>query len=489
MYNRSNEIANLSQRHPLFVVVDIGTTRVKAALFDDRGVIFASSSIMMPLEKNADIYEIRPVIWLDAVASVIRDISSKNDCSDVVGLCISGAGPTLVALDAKMLPVRNAISWMDWRAADEANEISALSGKSVDASWLAAKFLWMKRSETDLFEKTAFVMQPLDYVAAVFTGEPGISIVSETFNAVPEDIWLAAGLPSGVLPRRFRMGEVIGKLSGKWASFLGLPSGVAVVAGTGGADVVEVLLGTALFEQHIVCDKSGTSEGLEMFSERKVELPGMFIVPHPFVAGAWHIGGMMSSGGKALEWFLRSFYPKTATFEDLSLEAETVEPGCGGLVFLPYLFGERTPVWDRNAKGVFFGLSVEHERRHMARAVMEGVAFGMSQIIGIFSSGGLAPKEIVATGKPSSNFLWNQIKADVSGLPLKTTGEIEAELLGLSIITSNALGLTTDLVETSRRLVRFDNFFYPSKEYAHVYRKNYYIYSELYSSLKKLFHS
>jgi xylulokinase len=473
----------------LIVAVDIGSTRTKAALFDESGhlVAKASSSSQVLMGDDRGKAEAYPEEWLRATQASVRQVTEGVDRHQIAAICIASEGPTLVALDESLNPTRPALLWMDYRAKEEARRLTGDLGKRVDPSWIPPKALWMLREEPENFARTRWIVQPLDYVAAVLTGEVRFSIVSEDFNAIPTAMWEAASLPPRIVPPRIVMGEVQGHLRQKWADSMGLPGGIPVVAGTGGVDALQVILGTATLREGLICDKAGTSEGIEVLSRAHINDERFFIVPHPLVAGHFHVGAMMSTTGKAFEWLRTSFYPEGTTYRQVLQEASRSAPGACGLVFLPYLMGERSPVWDERARGVFFGLSLAHRRADCARAVLEGVALGIDQIIRILEGHGVRPEEIRVAGGPARSNLWNQIKADITGLPVRVCSVPEVELLGLAIIAGYALNLYPDLKKAAETMVRFKKTLFPRPEMGSLYEGHRKVYERLYPSLKSLF--
>lgn len=469
------------------ICVDIGSSRTKAALFRKNGHLVAVEAHSSHRRKSRALTEALPIEWLEATLYCIRRVARSIRKEDIIALIIASEGPTLVAVDRSLRPVAPALLWMDNRAVSEAKELSATTGKPVYPSWIPPKALWMSRNQNEVFKKVAWILQPLDYITSLFTGEVRFSVVSDVFNAAPHALWNATGLPDSLIPPEIVMGEIQGTLLPKWADEMGIRAGIPVVAGTGGVDAIQVILGTATLEEGLVCDKAGTAEGIEVVTDRMISDPRFFVAPHPIIPGKFHAGGMMSTTGKALDWFRECFYPGKTSWEYVLSEAGKANPGAGGLIFLPYLSGERTPIWDEKARGVFFGISQAHTRQDFARAVLEGVALGMDQIISILKSYGVAPLEMRTAGWPARSALWNQIKADVTGLPVRVSKVPEVELLGLAIIAGWAIGIYSDLREAALDMVRFQSTIYPRREIMPVYEPLKAVYGSLYQSLKPHF--
>jgi len=476
-------------KHRYLISVDIGSTRTKAALFDMNGTLVARHSCPSgPLTgREGSMVEARPEDWLRAASVSVRQVAETVEKNAIEGICIASEGPTLVALDRALNPVCPAMLWMDSRAGAEAEELSSMVGRKVPPSWLPAKALWLSRHEPEIFGRVSHFLQPLDFVASTITGEVKFSIVSQDFNAAPKDMMEASGLPLSMFPARVTMGELHGRVRASWASMLGVPEGLPVIAGTGGVDAIQVVLGTGTLEEGIVCDKAGTSEGIEVVSRKALEDSRFFVAPHPLVPGFFHVGGVMSTTGKALEWFRRTHYGPKVSYHYIMREAGSVPPGAEGLIFLPYLMGERTPLWDEKARAVFFGLSLLHRRAHLARAVLEGVAFGMEQILSLLRSHGIPMEEIRVAGGPSRSHLWNRIKADVTGLPVRVCAVPEVELLGLAILSGKSLGVYDDIKKAVSKMVRFRALINPRMAAPGWYERNREKYNHLYDALKHLY--
>ncbi len=474
---------------PLLIAIDIGSTRTKAAVFDMEGHLLskASHSSNLILHDESGRAETKPQEWLTASVAAIKKAVSRIERSHCAALCIASEGPTMVLVDKMLKPLVPALLWMDRRAYREARILSERVNGRVDAASITAKALWFSRNRPAVMKKAAAVIQPLDFVAAHFTGMLRFSVVSHDFGAIPRHLWNIADLPSHLLAEPIIMGNVIGGLVKKYADAMGLPEGLPIVAGTGGVDAIQVILGTSTLEEGIACDKAGTSEGIEVISRTRIQDERLFVAPHPVLPGYFHVGGIMSTSGRALAWFRDTFFHPWTPFQRALIEAGQTPPGSEGLIFLPYLLGERTPVWDEKARGVFFGISLCHRRGHFLRAVMEGVALGIDQILKVISSHGISVREMRVAGGPSRSKLWNQIKADVTGLPVRVASVPEAELLGLAILAGHGISLYPDLKKAAEELVRFKKTVLPDSDRMPIYEAHKEKYGALYENLKSLF--
>lgn len=469
------------------LVAEIGSSRIRAAIFDACGNKKSLASVTTRFEFNKAYAEFDCDLWFSELIKVMKGALERAQATSVDGICVSSCGPASVFLDKNLNPVRKGILWMDSRAVAESAFLSDKIARYIPPAFPVSLALWLKYHEQRSYEQIAYICQPLDYFSFMLTGRICRSCVSDSFTAFPESAWKAASLPDSILPEKIFFGELIGNLKDRFASLLSLPAGIPVYAGSGGADVIETLLGTSCFDCDILCDKTGTSEGLEAVSIKKVEDKGVFSVLHPFLKGKWHAGAVIASSGKAFEWFLRSFYGENSSFDLMTNEAAGVPAGSGDLVFLPYLAGERGPIGDPDAKGVFFGLRLSHSRRDLARAVMEGIGFALRQIVDVFRKHGISPKIIRVGGSPSRNSVWNSIKADILNIPFQPVCEPETELLGLSLITAVASGLYGNFIEASKKIVKFKDIVCPNDAHRDVYDRIYSKYISLYPALAKFF--
>ena len=465
------------------LAIEIGSTRVKVAIFDELGNKIISDFCNLTSFTVLDrISEYDPTIWLEAVSSTVKKAIEFGNIKNIDGICVCSCGPISIFLNEKLEPVRNAIVWLDSRAYEESKFIKNKTGKFIPEDFPAPVTLWIKNHELDIFKKIKYVMQPLDYVTSFLVGEPSLSYASEEFTAFSNYSWTGAELSEDLLPKKYKCGELVGHVSESASLKFGIKSGIPVFAGTGGADVLEAILGANCLEKDIILNKTGTSEGLEALAEVKPNDIRFFSVPHPFIDKLWHVGAVMSSSGKALEWFKNSFYGRCTIYKEIELEASIVKPGSEGLIFLPYIDGERFPDFDPEACGIFYGISSRHTAKHFARAVMEGLGFALKQALEIFNSYGIYPKIMRVSGKPSYNDIWNKIKANILGMPVMTLAEPESELLGIATIIASSLGIYENVALASKKMFKEGKVFEPDLNTKDVYDKNF----EIYKKLQKL---
>lgn len=470
--------------------IEIGTTRVKTGIYDLDGnqLIEESCSHSVIYDKKSGAAESPVLNWWFSLKKTIRKTLSKIDPAELKAICVGSHGPTLVALDKKFNPVGNSILWMDRRGSNEAEFLSKKLGvKSNDLAWFVPRAMYLKNNNPESFKKVRHFVQPLDYINCKLTGNIRTSIVSKTIKIWDEKTIEASGLPRELFPDEITMGDNVG-LTTKYASEeTGLPVNIPVIAGTGGADFIEVLISSGSLKKGVVCDRGGSSQGVNICWDKPFGDKRFFEANHPLMEGLYHISGLMATTGKALHWYKNLYYGKGAHFEKFFEDASKSQPGSKRLIFLPYLTGERTPWWDSNARGVLFGLSLEHTKHDIVRSILEGTGFGINHILRLFKLHGASASEIRVCGGQAKSPLWNQIKADITNLPVITNKVSDGSTLGLAIIAGVGSGIYKNIVETANSIVKTAQVFEPNESNHKVYSQMQEIYENLYPALKTQF--
>ncbi|HEY0444126.1 MAG TPA: FGGY-family carbohydrate kinase, partial [Candidatus Limnocylindrales bacterium] len=277
------------------------------------------------------------------------------------------------------------------------------------------------------------------------------------------------------------VGSVVGGLATDAAATLGLPAGVPVVAGV--VDAFASFHGAGLLAAGDAIDTGGTSGGFGVYSAVPVHAAGSFCTPAP-LAGLHIVGGAMAATGRALAWFRDDVLGGTMTTEALIDEAAETEPAADGLVFLPYLAGERSPLWDPEARGAFVGLTVRHGRGHMTRAILEGAAFAIRHVAEPIVAAGVRVGDVRVCGGPAQSAAWNRIKADVTGFTIAVPHWLETAVVGSGIIGAVGIGAYPDLPAAIRAMTRIDRTIEPRRELGDRYGELFAIYKSLYPALK-----
>jgi sugar (pentulose or hexulose) kinase len=492
---------------------DIGTSSTKSILMDTSGRLHATSlveyEVLMPKTLHAEQW---PDIWVDAVKKTIREVvvNSGAKPQNVAGICISGLyGGSGVPCDEKMNAVRPCMIWMDRRAVKEskwvmdtigAERLYSITTNGADPYYGFTKILWIKNNEPENWCKIKVFLPPNHYAIYKLTKEVCIDQTSAgniggIFDMKKRE-WSVELLDAMDIPVRFmperivRPGEIVGHLTDETAKEVGLITGTPVCSG--GVDCLPATLGAGVFEpgQHVAM--IGTSMGWGYVHDKPLSAKNLVTMPYVIDSDKldYTFGGAATAGA-LLKWFRGNFAQlevlnerngKSRAYKVLDKDAEKVGPGSMGLVILPYFMGERAPIWDVNARGVIFGLTLFHTKAHVYRALMESVAYSLKHTIENVQIGSSLGDKLIITGGVTKSRLWRKIFADVTGYPvLCPGGEVEAPL-GDIFLAGAGTGVI-DYRET-KKWVKFDEMIVPDKELNVLYDKYYEQYKDIYSRLK-----
>jgi xylulokinase len=486
--------------------IDVSTTATKAVLMDPSGAIRASAAAEYAYDTPHPLWsEQDPSVWWAGTAQAIRASLAQGQVrgEDVEAIGLTGQMHGLVALDDHREVLRPAILWNDQRTGPECDLIRerlgrdrliAITGNDALPGFTAPKLLWVQRHEPEVWSRIAHVLLPKDYVRLHVTGDlavdradgAGTLLFDLAHRDWSSEVVAALDVDPAWLPTTYEGTEVTGVVSPEAAAATGLRAGTPVVAG--GGDQAAAAVGVGSVEPGVVSVSLGTSGVVFATTE------GPLIEPqgrlHSFchaAPGRWHVMGVMLSAAGSLRWFRDALAPEL-DFSDLTVEAMEVPAGSEGLLFLPYLTGERTPHPDPLARGAFVGLTVHHGRAHLARAVLEGVAFGLRDSLELMRSVGLSGStQVRATGGGSKSRLWRQILADVLGVSVVTTSTAEGAAQGAAILGAVGSGWFPNVEDACSRLVTIRESVDPSHD-SDAYTERYARYRELYPALSPTFH-
>ncbi|MFA5468025.1 MAG: FGGY-family carbohydrate kinase [Sphaerochaetaceae bacterium] len=467
----------------MILAIDVGTTTFKGALVDAKGQL--NHLKKYPLEIVNGV-EINPLQWEKALAELCRTLAPKAKIRAVV---VSGNGPTVVPVLGER-EVRqgvvttnsaNALLWLDKRSQEEAAELSEILESFLDASFFLPKILRLMRNDSALYRRVRTFLPTSDYINYLLSGQK-----RATLHARDGEKWYwtqervaKVGLDWGKFPPLILPKEIVGRVDSLAAEALALEENLPVIAG--GPDFIATILGSGATEEQMVCNRSGTSEGVNLCSSNPIYDNRLLTYAHP-VEPYYNISGVISTSGKAISWIQELL--KITELNQLYTLAEKSAPASGGLIFLPYLSGERSPIWDANARGVFFGLSLQTNREQIARAVIEGVALALRDVIEVMESLGTKVSTIRVTGGPSESTFLNQLKADVTGRRLEVPLCREAELIGDAIIGYTALGVYPSFAQAAQTMVKVGESFTGNPANYQVYGEVFRAYRSLYTALK-----
>jgi xylulokinase len=470
----------------LLIGVDLGTSETKAGLFDLEGNMLRLARREYPIltEPGPGHAEQDPETWWKAVCETLQEIVRDVDADDLAAICVQGQGPSPVMVDAQGRPLTNTILWMDTRLAAERNELLNRLGAPVSPFASLPQAMWLRDHCEEAYRHARWFLTSWDFIAYRLCGRAASSILA-AFHPFPPQELSAAELPVSLFAPAVEAGRPIAVLTSQAARQTGLPEGLPVVAGT--HDGIAAFIGAGLVDVGRAADVNGTSGGLALCWNTPIEENGIFSTAwiHP---GEYIVGGAMAALGKAMNWYRDLVTGPEISLHDLIERAMTTPPGADGLIFLPYLAGERAPVWDPQAKGVFFGLTLRHTRHHLARAVLESVAFATRHLAERLFEVGARIDEMRVCGGQAQSAYWNQIKADVTGFPVAVPQVTEAALMGAAVFAGVGAGLVPDITTGANQMVRINQILEPDSKRHQHYTRMYRIYERLYPDLCDAFH-
>jgi xylulokinase len=487
---------------PYLLGLDISTTGAKALLIDEQGQVIATHNTAHPSSTPKPLWsEQNPADWWDGIAASIRAVLNQTHHPEVAAVGLTGQMHGLVLLDAGGKVLRPSILWNDQRTQAQCDEITErigferliqLTGNRALTGFTAPKVLWVRQNEPEVYAQAAHILLPKDYIRLMLTGEyvmdvsdgSGTSLLDVANRRWSSEVLGALDIPAAWMPRLAEGPEVTGVVNTEAAELTGLKVGTPVVGG--GGDQAAGAVGVGAVEPHIVSLVVGTS-GVVF-----APLPAYAYEPqgrlHAFchaVPGMWHFMGVTLSAAGSLQWYRDTLAPDQA-FDDLLAPATEIAPGSDGLLFLPYLSGERTPHPDPLARGAFIGLTVRHTQAHMTRAVLEGVAFSLKDCFGLMDNAGLpAQLQVRVSGGGARSPIWRQILADVLGAPLVTTNSTEGAAYGAALLAAVGANVFPDVASACQATIHTGDATEPRSSAA--YEKPYRNYRALYPALKTIF--
>jgi xylulokinase len=486
------------------VGINIGTTGTTTAIFDEYGNTISKGyteyNLIMP-RKNW--VEQNPETWWKAVCHTAKSALKvgKINPKDIAGIGVVGQTNGVVMLDSKGNILDNALLWLDARATEEAREVKKKYGGKeiyhtlgirIDPFHMYIKLLWVKKHIIN-FNKCYRILSSNSFISFRLTGNYYLDITQASCGGLLDikkkdyaySLMDELGVPSEKLPDLVNPSEVIGEINEKSARELGLPKNIPVVAGCG--DVMSNAVGAGLITPRKAYHKIGTASDIVACIEKPAFDSQIRVVCYSHaIPDKWLIIGGTNGGGIIYRW-MRDRFMKGKNYEKMNNLAERVPAGCEGLIFLPYLFGVRSPHWDRTAKGVFFGITNKHYKRHFIRAIMEGISFSMKERLDIIEELGVNIEEIIAVGGGSQSSLWRQIMADISYKPIIRLVNPEQETLGAIILAGVGAKIFPSIEYGCKRTVHIREKIKPNYENKPIIEKTFKIYKSLYFNLKECF--
>ncbi len=502
----------------LLLGLDVGTTSVKAGLFEESGRRVSSGAreyrIQHPFPDRA---ELDPETYWSASVAAIRQAFAESgaDPRQLAAIAVSSQGETVVPVDANGAPLGPALVWLDNRADAEARGLAERFGDaevydrtgvpSVNPTWTAPKIMWWRRNEPELFERARRFLLVEDFILHRLTGrfvsDGGIQCTTMLYDIRSHGWWdemlEAVGIESGRLPELVRPGSVVGHLSAAAATALGLPSSVRVVAG--GMDQGAGAVGVGNVDGGAISESTGGALTVQASVERHgLDATRQTPVYVHSAPDRYLYCPVCPTGGMALTWFRDQFGGEEvaraagqgrSAYDLLTELAAKAPAGSEGLTMLPHLMGAFSPEYDPKATGVFYGFTLHHGKPHFVRAVLESVAFMLRKNLELLAGAGAAASEIRSHGGGARSALWNQIKADVCGLPVVTLEGEDAAVRGDAMMAGVATGTFSTLLEASAAMVVAEARYEPDPATRGVYDAAYRRYGRLFEALQPIFDS
>jgi len=498
----------------VILAIDIGTSSVKVAAINIKGKLVKTFQTSYPTHcLNSNSLEQDPEDWWHAVKSGIYQIlkekqNIKIPKFSIIGIACCGHSPTLVCVDRQGKILRPAIIWQDSRAIKELKYIKEkLKGKlscrsimtsPLSASSRIAKLLWLKNNEPNILKKAYALLEPKDYINLKLTGEyytsllSGRGLVNIKTGKVLSKFPNLLEISESIIPKAVPSHSIIGTTPKSLENEIGLPKGIPVIAGE--MDSITSIIGTGINKKNMCYNISGTSEIIGISINQQVNLSKtkkLFYFTYPFYNNLQIIFEATQASGKSINWFIKNIIGIDKSPNKIMLTNEKNDfPKMNPLIFLPYIEGERSPIWDSSARGIFFGLNNQHSRFDLYRAILEGIGFSILQnfeILRNISNKDHIPDSLRVSGGGAENNYLNQIKADIFGKKVITIKVCESGLLGGAILAMMGLGIY-NFNDAIKNMVHDDKIFYPDKEKHHKYYTHLYtIYKNLYQSNQKLF--
>lgn len=492
--------------------IDIGTSGTKTVLFDTKGNSIANFTVEYPLyQPKIGWAEQDPEDWWNAVcesSNAVIDKSGVNP-SDISGIGLSGQMHGLVLLDENNRVLRKSIIWCDQRTHLECEEITEkvgaerlieITANPALTGFTASKILWVRNNEPDIYSKINKILLPKDYIRFMLTGEyatevsdaSGMQLLDIKNRCWSDEVLDKLQIKKEWLGKMYESCENTGIVTEEAALATGLARGTIVAGGAG--DQAAGAVGNGIVKEGIISSTIGTSGVVFAHMDNiEIDMAGRVHTFCHAVPGAWHVMGVTQGAGLSLKWFRDNFcIEEMRTAELMGIdpyvlmdkEAGKIPAGCEGVLYLPYLMGERTPHLDPDARGVFFGLSAAHNKAHMIRAVLEGVVYSLRDCMEIIRGMGIEASQVRASGGGGRSPIWRQMQADMFRTDICTINSSEGPALGVAILAGVASGIYKDVVSACEQIISVRETQAPDNETADVYDKYYKVYGSLYNNLK-----
>ena len=493
----------------LLLGLDIGTSACKAAVFHSDGEVIATESKSFPVHHPERGYADQdPNDWWQAVSYCTRKIFAEKNVSphEISAIGIDGQSWAAVPVDKNGNCLCNTPLWMDTRAKEICNDINnrigaknifSISGNPLKPGYTTPKVIWYKKNLPEVYSHTHKILQSNGYIVFMLTGELtqdmsqgyGWHCFDMRKGTWSYDMAHELGIDSRLLPDIVPCDKVVGGVTKSAAIETGLIEGTPVVAG--GLDAACGALGAGVIHDGETQEQGGQAGGMSICLKDYAADENLILSFH-VIPRKWLLQGGTTGGGGVIRWFIDQFCTGKSlreVYAEINALAEKIPAGSEGLIFLPYMSGERTPIWDTDAKGVFYGIDFSKTKAHFIRSCMEGTAYSLKHNLVTAENAGAKVSELRSMGGAANSHLWTQIKADVTGKRIEVPSSDTATTFGAAILAGVGAGIYSDYDDAVKRTVRINRAHEPNKASEDVYAKNYETYIEIYKNLKHIMKS
>lgn len=489
------------------LVLNLGLKNLRCIAFRQDGTVLAQHALPVRTFISNEAVEQDPNEWLQKSWQVIRHVTREmgTEANSVAHLTVTTSASCMVPVDAQGAPLRNSILVSDTRAAEQARmlthtvefqPIQSETGQKSSPDLMIPKIMWLRRHEPEVFASAAYFLNAGDFLNFHLTGR----FVTDPNNALkyhyvlsrgayPDDLLDSLGMDSKTLPAVFPPGTTIGPVLASVAEELGFPASCSVVLAT--YDALAAVTGTGAFDIGQAVDVSGTVTSFRLVTDHHLFDPQQRIYVTPHIAkGQWLAGGSTNLGGGAVEWLRQLLFKNCEDpYGDIEKASAGQSPCPGGLIFLPHLLGERTPIWNADCRGVFFGLNRAHGSKQIVRAVLEGIGFSVRHIVEVLRGFNLKLESVTASGGLTRLHSVNQLKADILGIPVRTLRNFETTAIGAALIALTGAGIFKDPAEGFEQFCKVERIYEPDEERHRIYEEYFALYCQVYESLRGAYSS
>lgn len=498
----------------LLLGIDVGTSSCKVTVFNLRGEVIAQKS------SNHNTYyphdgwvEQDPMEWWNGICNSIQEIKKEGNINlnNISGIGLDGQSWSAIPIDNKGNVLDRTPIWMDTRSSSICESLNQeigkenifnVSGNDLHPTYSLPKILWLKENKPDIFNKTVKFLQSNSFIGYKLTGvmsqDPsqayGLYFYNMKTGNYDLNLLKKFGLSLNLFPELMDCDQVIGVINSESSKETGLPIGIPVVAG--GLDAACGALGAGVISSGQTQEQGGQSGGMSIcLNEDEYKADPRLILSRHVIPGKFLLQGGTVGGAGVARWLLKNFCKEeqlkseengSNPFHEMDITAIKTAPGADGLIFLPYMSGERSPIWNAKAKGVYYGLDFSKTRGHLIRASYEGVAYSLKHNLEVAESSSAEIKELYAMGGAANSVFWTQIKADITGKRILVPGSDTATTLGAAILAGVATGVYSDYEDAIDKTIEIKKIYEPNPENKIAYDKGFEKYLQIYNNLEIL---